>query len=781
MTPLQNAYNEYAKHGFILRPAEKNKKFTRETGTLIDANAKPFSKNATGYTAIVPPNIIIIDNDGYKDGGIGFKKLCDDLGYTPKPFARTPSGGEHYAFENIHKDKVCPKAHGYPNLDIFAGYQSVIPIVGTTATNKSDDLGTYTWADDTNTLIVNPWDDKLFTLLNMRDRSKVTNTADYGSILALRIKEDDMPEDEVDELLSQLPLDESFGYHDWLEVGMALYDRYHGSDEGRKKWQEFTEAGENHTKGSTAGIDKWDKGHISPDRITYKRLRLMANEMLNIELRGAITTASLEQLKKMELPLRSYYAERNDNHDEVLVKLIKTYQDREHELGATKVTRKDTLLKQFNEGVPVSKEIQKIAGKLLIGFDGRLYTVCNNHGEIKSNEMTKQGLGEYLMKLGVPKKQIEKVVKDATVNISEVMELSDYLLPQKAVFNIEPHPTNNIADKVLMVYSNPLWDVKKMDFDMEIVNDFMNNVWGGKMMDLLRMMALTIIYKDKKNLIGVIAPPNTAKSKSVQVLGAPKIKMPPLVNAINGGKGIGETIINSMTISGLLLIDEVDKPVPDEMKDFVEGLTLDQFGAGGGTKIVPLYCTVLTSIHDTMFSMADAEIVERAVCIRVDNAKHSIKQSPIYVKDAKKYFEHTTAYIRWVFKQEFLRSYNRDELLELQKRYKIEVKTEDIVEDILEVITKEIVTNTKSKVSGFEFKNNTYWVKDKRQIHDQIETELTHYDIPNTNAKVTEVIDAIFYPNHIAKDRKRLNGTLCWKTKIKPDDGFSDLDVKVAK
>lgn len=270
---LKLAYDEYSANGFILQQTAKYTKFSNKKGSYQERENEPFTDSATGYAAIIPPNIICVDSDDYEKGCM-FDTFCKDLGYTPEPSVITPSGGKHYFFENPYPEKIVGK-HIYDKVDIYAGYQSVVPIVGTVVKNKQGKLNSYKWADDViEGLILNKFDNRLLDMLNMRDRGE--KTAKEYSDLDLALKTEEMPLKEVLELLYSMP--ENLDYDSWLEVGMALYDRFGGSDEGFKYFNEFSEKStEKYDEDFT--YKKWYSGALVPDTLTYKKLRYIANDI----------------------------------------------------------------------------------------------------------------------------------------------------------------------------------------------------------------------------------------------------------------------------------------------------------------------------------------------------------------------------------------------------------------------------------------------------------------------------------------------------------------------
>jgi len=299
---LKDAYEQYRSQGFILQKSAKHEKHAHRKGSYTERENEPWDDNATGYVAIIPPSLIIVDNDKYQDEGESFKQLLKDLGISksdkPEPFALTPSGGEHYAFHNPNPELVVGNLNKkYPALDIYAGYQSVVPIVGTTVLNKQDKLASYEWGTFDDNLIVNPWMDVMSEVLELRPRAE-KRQQEYDD-LDIAIKADDMSEQEVIDLIARMP--EDLDYDTWLHVGMAIYDRFGGSDKGYEYFKDFSEKSSNkYDEDFTYG--KWHNGHLVPDSITYKRLRTVARDSFIYDIESRIAESEefddiLEEIK----------------------------------------------------------------------------------------------------------------------------------------------------------------------------------------------------------------------------------------------------------------------------------------------------------------------------------------------------------------------------------------------------------------------------------------------------------------------------------------------------
>ncbi len=297
MTELERSYKLFVDAGFILIPTKTNTKFASGSGAYKERTTKPFSPRASGYAAIVPPHIISVDIDvaGEKIGEESYARLLKDLNlnYIPEATTLSQSGGRHVFFENLYPDKIIgselPKL--YKHVDIFAGYQTVHPIPKTSYKNDDGEIKTYEWESFDEEIVINPWADSLLDILQLRDRGEKVES-NYSEMDTL-IKAEDMSDDEVDTLLKTIGYNTDHG--DWITIGMALYDRYGGNAEGRKRWVDFCMASPKADSNKSTGADKWDKGQLIPDAVTYKRLRYLAKgETLVPLMRERIEKAETE-------------------------------------------------------------------------------------------------------------------------------------------------------------------------------------------------------------------------------------------------------------------------------------------------------------------------------------------------------------------------------------------------------------------------------------------------------------------------------------------------------
>ncbi len=409
MTELNDAYKKYSDLGFILNRTQKLKKHSNLAGSYEERKAHKFDPSATGYAAIIPPTLIIVDSDSYEEG-CEFDKFVKDLGYKPEPFAFTPSGGEHYAFENPYAEKVVGQ-HDYKQVDIYAGYQSVVPIVGTEVLNKQNKLGKYSWADFDDEFIINKWDDKLLTMLNMKDRgeNKQQVTGLEAEMLGL-VKAAVVDDEEMDRALMALPTD--YEYDTWIEVGMAIYDRYDGSDEGKKRFVAFSKRSSKYDPKAKNFEDpsaKWDKGHLVPNKITYKSLLYKADEaILNTHLKDVKSCKTKTDFDKYQKVVRDTKWFTTYKRDEQLEEIGEKLRHARKDTGVDKrLTQLTTIMPELHEVANVPDKITypdiDRKGKLLPTFANALHFHNNfSHTKLSFDVISKRVIvnGSYDVRVG---------------------------------------------------------------------------------------------------------------------------------------------------------------------------------------------------------------------------------------------------------------------------------------------------------------------------------------------------------------------------------------------
>jgi len=718
---LKDAYEQYRSKGFILQKSARYKKHAFREGAYIERENEDWEDSATGYVGIIPPNLIIIDNDKYEQGN-EFEKLLSDLnlGYKPEPFAFTPSGGEHYAFVNPNPDMVIGN-HGYKFVDIYSGYQSVIPIVGTTVKNKKDALAEYTWADDLDEFVVNPFNESMIEVLCMKERGD-TSDNDYDEMgLTLAIKAEEMPDEEVSKLCENIPI-ETYGYDTgWLKFAMALYDRFEGNQEGLKLFQSTCKRYDDNNPDYNE--TKWNAGHFKPNgRITYKTLRSLANEGINKtslqKIKNAKNVEELEEVAEVMSKNRLNTSTKLD--DVVRTELIDEICSKSKELIGKPDKVKWKKASKFIEPeketqVPDGFDVYRLDNKYLIRFQNKIIQ------EVSSTMLKEQlaSLGIYFDKDAMAK------FKNSIQTVSSYKQIPDYTLQSVTSFNTEEQ--GGITVPAFVVRFNPLFELQEIELDESIVRDFFDEVWGGKLYDIVRLVALTIkLGEQKLNRLMVVAPSNAGKSEIFSMMNFQKITMQRLLNGMRGDKGVGSDIVDGVRKSGLLLIDEANKSLEAEIKDMDKELHIDQFGKGG-TQVLPLHFTALTSTHSNATRNNSDELYNRFLQVELNKSDmhHTIMESKLFLEDSTKYTDNVRGKLLQLFKETLFNDEGKEELSILQDKYRLPLNND--LDEMLYEIGEDFIRETKSNAGDYGdviFKNGEYFTKRKTDVMKYFENRL---------------------------------------------------------
>jgi hypothetical protein len=683
---LKDSYSNYSSHGFILQKALKNKKFTNHQGSYSERVSEKFDELSTGYVAIIPPSIIVVDSDDYEDD-CEFDKLCNDLGYTPEASVISPSGGKHYFFKNPHTDLVIGN-HTYKKVDIYSGYQSVVPIVGTTVKNKQGELKTYQWADDLfEEIILNEFDNKMLELFKMRERHE-QSTSEYDD-LSLAIKEAELPDEEVLELCKSIPIGTYRYDTGWLKFAIAMYDRFEGSERGLEIFQQTCERyPENNPDYNEK---KWNGGHFKSDgRIKYTTLRSLANEGKTLDVLNDITNAkSFDELECLIEELSKTRLNTTTKKDDVV---------RDELLDAACVKAKELT------GKP-----EKVKLKNLIKFkdtsipelpnDIKVYRLDNRYliriGVKVIEDVSTSLLREVLSSFGyhISNEQFPSF-KSSIKTISRYRKSVDYKLPNTINF-VESSRGSTSIDELICKF-NPLFDFYGSEVNEDCVDEFFNGVWAGKLNDIIKLIGLTIKFNEQKlNRLMVIAPSNSGKSEIFTMLHFQKIHMGRLLNGMRGDKGVGKQVIDGLRASELMLIDEANKALEQDIKDLDKEVQLDQFGANGGTQIIPLQFVALTSTHSNATRNNSDELYNRFLQIELKSSEmqHTVTSGHCFRRNPSEYTSSVQTRLNELLKASITGDDDLDELSALQEKFRLPMNND--LNELLFMISEDFILETK--------------------------------------------------------------------------------------
>lgn len=792
---LKDAYIKYGSAGFILQKAKRDTKFCSRKGPLSERVNDPWRDNATGYVAVVPPTLIIVDNDSYKDPSVNMMaKLCEDLhlDYTPEPFALTPSGGEHYAFNNPHPELVIGDlTKKYPNLDIYSGYQTVIPIVGTQAMNKQGEIGEYYWADDIeDDVIINHLGAQNSVISVLKMRSPTEDAAnDYDDDgLTSAIKDQDMPIEEVRELIAQIPTDYTYD-GGWLKTAMALYDRFEGSDEGLELFQQFSShcTREDTAHNAEYNENKWRSGHFKPSRgITYKTLRSLANEgyvsSMEMTIKSSYTNEDFQAIIEV-IATRPRLNTTMELDQEVRTRLSKAINERMKEV---RKTDKSVDLIQARTILPMieyqksPEEAQKELGDLEVRafIVGDKYAL--QYGDVLIRDIGSTGAMRHLKAFEVPKKTAEAIVNNP-ISVSNIDTVADYLSPHHIIYNLEESPIVEEQQR-LIGRKNPLHGEKTYIDDSIVIDEFFGRIWNGKLEDMMKLIMYSIRFKEtKKTKLMLVAPSDLGKTAVAEHIGFQKVKMEAMIGAMSAAKGLGKPVISGLFNTGFLLLDETDRALPREVKELGSHLMVDKFGKDG-TQIIPLHFVIMTSTHRTAVLNASDEIKNRVLLMELhdDEPEFTIVQSDLYNADPEHYTAVVKSYMRWYCGVLLQDDATIEELRRLQEKYRLEGLNDldEFISDVIDTVRDAIKAEAGSQ-GEIIMKNGQYYIKGKKMLREMISQELQQLEGVDVG-KYTEKIFKMFMPN-ADETRIKVDGTpqryyhLEMHSKI-DDDMFENLD-----
>lgn len=283
-----DVYEEYIEHDKHLTPLKDKRPIIEDwLGRLVPGNIlKEFCEKGFNLGWVIGEGDLVVDVD-VKNGSKGlesFKKLQKIVGPIDKT-VMTPSGGFHcyltYDFEKY--GELRGKLRQYPGIDFLSKGKMCV------AASSKVDGKTYDWVDqDFGCFEQDPASDDLLRLLS---RGTVATVVEDD--------EDDNPFDpnhgvyeekteaEIDDLLDELDPDD--GYHEWLEIGMAL----HSWDKlrGLPLWINWSRSSKDFSKDECKA--KWSGfGRNASGNVTIGTLIYRANESRKAkarqELRGVV-------------------------------------------------------------------------------------------------------------------------------------------------------------------------------------------------------------------------------------------------------------------------------------------------------------------------------------------------------------------------------------------------------------------------------------------------------------------------------------------------------------
>ena len=388
---------------------------------------------------------------------------------------------------------------------------------------------------------------------------------------------------------------------------------------------------------------------------------------------------------------------------------------------------------EVDEDILATTEVYINNGKYVIVKDKKIVHV--NIGGIKA----------YLPSLSLSDKMFAQMNKEFPPPlISGVLEESDYLSKTHCDFKIKT--SSDIGEyPYLGKVINPLYAEVDYIHDEAVIEDFCENIWCGKARDIIKMVGLSIRFKETKlNKVMIVAPSNSGKTRFAKHAGFSEVTMNLLLEGLVSSRGIGEAVINKIRGSGLLLIDETNRQLPQEIKALDDYIYLNQFGMGGGTKEVKLHYTLMTSTHKGALANLSDEMVNRILVVELheNEMEYGVTKSPLFIKDKEHYSNvlegYFRAYLREVLHDDTL---TQTDLTALHDTYALDIinDLDELLLDVSEKVIEMIHTGVSAGNEDYIEVQGKLHIKRKTDVSNLIAETLSHHgeiDIPKYTEKM---------------------------------------------
>ena len=728
------------------------------------------------YGGIPPKDMMVLDVDikGGKEGDTSFQKFLKDFAIELKANVSTPSGGYHVyvkipslpdGVKNFKK-----RQERYPDID-FIGHGTEFVMLGE---QEVEGYGVYQLFDIGAQSITN--DLQLFEqCLDYRlERKEGSTYEDIDRDMHF------MSRPSAEEIKSYLDrISPDLGYDEgWRDVIMALNQWDLGGEEGlalAKEWSQKAllycpsddEIETNYHQNEASSPDFWHK------------LISIANrqDVLRIE------TAMIEAKTTDELVEIAASVGRTPIKNEDRERLAEKWRERFNEVDNPSGMRrphKSTVLNKLMRYTPASEQVDEatLPKVVMVGSTFRII-----HGEVLSDEFTISTVKKALGNIGCKENEIETIMTNVK-QVHVLRQTPDYLIKEKLKFEFEE--IGNTKFYRLFVKKNPLYNWRAAASDEEIENDFFNRVWGGKVDDIVRIIALSIKTNERKlNRLMLVAPSNTGKSELFSHMGFQKITMKRLVHAMNADKGVGSQVIEGIRETGFLLIDEANTQLTAEIKDMDKELHIDQFGKGG-TQVIPLLFTALTSTHKTATRNSSDELYNRFLQVEMTNSEYTLSDSHLFHENRDRYTEVVKSRMITLFLETLHGEEGKEELAQLQEKYRLPVNND--LDEFLYEVSEKVIEMAKSNMNSDVFmeKAGTTYVRSKTALRDTIEDLLK--ELPSIDhGKYSDLLMGHFIEGERVSIKingkpvkfYRMNiGTYTKDENQKVVDMFDDLDIE---
>ncbi len=223
---------------------------------------------------------------------------------------------------------------------------------------------------------------------------------------------------------------------------------------------------------------------------------------------------------------------------------------------------------------------------------------------------------------------------------------------------------------ILVARTNPTdnW-ANNDDYDMEIVREYNDKIFSGKLEDLIRIIMLSIKFKeDKRNKLLLTGSSNKGKSEVFRQMNFFSVNSITFKQGMEGTKGWGNEQADELGRVGLLLIDDIDHVPGLEFKSLTD--TIEITINHRGRPSLPLKFLAMTSTHSGIFDGAGDEIINRVLHMGLGK-DFVFDDSLLWEQNPDAYRENTIKYIRSLMLRVLGENSSRHELAALQKKYRM--------------------------------------------------------------------------------------------------------------
>lgn len=247
---------EYCKKGFKLFPISKKTKRPAILNNLVEATddinkIKEWSKKFPSCNwglSLARSGLVCVDIDENHDGLKKWNELIFENGEPETLIQQSGSGkGLHYVFKAKPNAKYKGKVDRKRGLDCkHNGYIVIAPSIHERTKNE------YKWKNNLEPAEVPEWLENLILKIQKEKKSDFDRKA--------------LPPGFYQEIVAELK-EKTFGYEEWVGLGMALHSAFEGSEEGLKYYTELS-CGVNFQEGDIEKAEeKWNSFTLKDDGI----------------------------------------------------------------------------------------------------------------------------------------------------------------------------------------------------------------------------------------------------------------------------------------------------------------------------------------------------------------------------------------------------------------------------------------------------------------------------------------------------------------------------------